>query len=741
VADVFELIFRAKNLTSEVFSSVTKDVDRLTGSTRRANDGIKGSFRQVNDVLELVGINVRDQAEALDQLQAASGKTASQLGALATAGLTVGAAMGGWKIGRWIADLTGSDTIIGNLTAKLTGMGDVAAQEAAAKLDTLARASKHAGREITDLTEAIKINHEATKKVSDEVARANAFAAGARQVKSWRTELDTLRSSGVLDGLRQDLQAQNFSQKDLADRYKVSVDAIRLFNTELTKQKQAQEKARAENDAYAKSIQAITDRFSGAGAIKAANDMVVAIRGKVPVLQMAREAQDELNKTLNEAIEVYERQGKVAPEAMRLLYQESINLPPVIGGIRDLIRDLGTEVDLLIPKLPGLADWIPKAVSGLPGGVPGTKVDLSNFMPAAPTFWQHVFGSGKEFGQQMAATIMGAVQGGGNVLDAAGSMIGSKLGTKIGTQLGDFFGKQGAGMFSQALGGMFNAVLPGIGALLGPLLGEIGGKIAGMFDRNKGRDLVKEFADKMGGFDGPGGLHAKLLELGDEGERLWIRLTQGVGRNNPEQARAAIAAIEEAFAKARDTAKASGEAQATAVNQALETAKSAVKALDDQIASLQQSIANEAPEEVMGVVEAQARARIAALEKEREAAQRHVEEVQASLTQSMDRVAEAIDRIPRDIEIHVRTLLDGERPEVPQHAVGAYIREDHLAMVHAGEMVGDQRFFGAAIGRALAQHGGWSGPERVQVVLDSRVVGEVLLRKQKGILASYGVRG
>jgi hypothetical protein len=41
----------------------------------------------------------------------------------------------------------------------------------------------------------------------------------------------------------------------------------------------------------------------------------------------------------------------------------------------------------------------------------------------------------------------------------------------------------------------------------------------------------------MGGFDE---LRRQLAELGDEGERLWRNLTQGVGSNNPEQAVAAI---------------------------------------------------------------------------------------------------------------------------------------------------------------------------------------------------------
>ncbi|HXG56670.1 MAG TPA: hypothetical protein VNJ03_14935, partial [Vicinamibacterales bacterium] len=67
-----------------------------------------------------------------------------------------------------------------------------------------------------------------------------------------------------------------------------------------------------------------------------------------------------------------------------------------------------------------------------------------------------------------------------------------------------------------------------------------GQALKGMWDAafgSKGRDLVKDFAGTVGGFDA---LRAQLATLGPEGEKLWIALTQGVGRNNPKQAQDAI---------------------------------------------------------------------------------------------------------------------------------------------------------------------------------------------------------
>jgi hypothetical protein len=104
-----------------------------------------------------------------------------------------------------------------------------------------------------------------------------------------------------------------------------------------------------------------------------------------------------------------------------------------------------------------------------------------------------------------------------------------------------------------------------------------GKAIANMF-ASKGRDLVVDFADTFGGFDK---LHVELNALGEEGERLWIALTQGVGRNNPKEAQAAIDAITKALEKKKDASDeavvmSEAEAQAT-----IETAAEAARALDD----------------------------------------------------------------------------------------------------------------------------------------------------------------
>lgn len=92
-------------------------------------------------------------------------------------------------------------------------------------------------------------------------------------------------------------------------------------------------------------------------------------------------------------------------------------------------------------------------------------------------------------------------------------------------------------------GSTFQGILSTTTGILGMVSAAITAAkaIANLFDRNKGRDLVVDFAANLGGFDA---LHNALLQGGAAGEALWIKLTQGVGKNNPEQAKQVIAEVQ-----------------------------------------------------------------------------------------------------------------------------------------------------------------------------------------------------
>ncbi len=188
---------------------------------------LKTAFNQFDGVLASLGVNIGSEIRGLGELGEAAGKTGTQIGAVATAGLVAGAAFAGWKVGRVIADFFSLDTAIGNVTAKLLGWGDVAAETAAAKADVLARASQRAGVEITDMALAVAINSRAIQDWRP------AATIAAEVTARWQKEIEKVRAGGDLAQLTADLTSQNFTLEELAARYHLSEFAVKAFKNAL----------------------------------------------------------------------------------------------------------------------------------------------------------------------------------------------------------------------------------------------------------------------------------------------------------------------------------------------------------------------------------------------------------------------------------------------------------------------------------------------------------------------------
>jgi hypothetical protein len=170
------------------------------------------------------------------------------------------------------------------------------------------------------------------------------------------------------------------------------------------------------------------------------------------------------------------------------------------------------------------------------------------------------------FSRDLVGAIMSAVTGGGNVGQAIGASIGNMLGDSLSRSLGDSISKKGkliegplTKMFGSAVSGVMTALLPGIGALAGTLITKgLGALGSALGFGSAGRDLVKQYAEKMGGFDA---LRGKLAALGDQGEYLWRVLTQGVGKNNADEAKRAIQMVEDGLASYEEQQRVVGELQ------------------------------------------------------------------------------------------------------------------------------------------------------------------------------------
>jgi hypothetical protein len=194
-------------------------------------------------------------------------------------------------------------------------------------------------------------------------------------------------------------------------------------------------------------------------------------------------------------------------------------------------------------------------------------------------------------------------------LDAAHGLAESLA---VGIRTGDWSQLENSLKFvlSDALGAAAAAAVdffvPGLGRALQPLFSALGDKILGWLGLGtKGRDAVKEFAASFGGFDA---LRARLLDLGDAGDELWRSLTQGVGRNNPEEAKRAIDAITQALDRADQGMKKFTDGAMARIKAFAASFKTAA---GETAAALRKLIDAEMPELEMGIDEANARKALA----------------------------------------------------------------------------------------------------------------------------------
>lgn len=182
---------------------------------------LRESFRQVDQALAASGLNINKYAAGLADIAEASGKSVGQLGLLASAGLVVSAAITGWKIGEKIGEWTGWTKAIQDGTAAMMGWGDVAGQTAAAQADVLALASQRAQREITSLSEAMKINADFVRNAT--IQNKDWTATLANQQR----EVRALSDAQIAD--IEIMKRAGASTKDITDKYGLSAEALKLL--------------------------------------------------------------------------------------------------------------------------------------------------------------------------------------------------------------------------------------------------------------------------------------------------------------------------------------------------------------------------------------------------------------------------------------------------------------------------------------------------------------------------------
>jgi hypothetical protein len=452
----------------------------------------------------------------------------------------------------------------------------------------------------------------------------------------------------------------------------------------LNKERKALDEASKAADQHAQKIKDLNDAIFGRTAIAAANDYVQAL-GKIDnITKVSPENQKKINATVLEAIEAYDRLGKTAPAALNEIYVRTASLPEATRGITNVIKDLGYEAEIALPKLYDLPK--PVAITSEELELLGRKssLTLKELIPeAAKKSTVSISDLAREISQ--LATIAGGSFGGvardlGSIVSAASTATQSIKTMQEAAKSKDKL---------EGIIGMASGILGIVTAAV-----EAGKAIANLFDRNKGRDLIVDFADTFGGFDE---LHKQLDELGDEGEQLWIKLTQGVGRNNPQQAQAAIDAVTAALEKQK---KKQGDAQDATEEGALATIETATQASEALKTVGEQLEANKGQwsdwsESVMGDI--------------------------AAVARSLGAIV-----VPSPSG-------GGAVPGFAGGTGGAYVDfgAGTPVMLHGRERVMTER-------EGRQQAGGWGGAVIVQV--DGREIARTNARYQRQVLAPYGVR-
>ena len=314
--------------------------------------------------------------------------------------------------------------------------------------------------------------------------------------------------------------------------------------------KQADEADKAAAKAFQNAVRSMADAISGADVAKRVKELNAALTELGGVSKLT---QPELNRLTKEAADLLKQGAQLPPTIIQAAHAFDALRVPVKDGI-DNLKGFGERVSALLvtdtqleTAIGSLDSKVRVGVSGL--GELGFKV-TSGFGEAV-----------KGFEAQQKAADAAARQTEHDIQELARSFdeLGSAIGGDIGHIISDFghmigaieqaskaFEAMRAAERSGDLLGTISSAVGGITALASAAMAA-GSAIKGLWDHffgTAGRDAVTQFATSMGGFDV---LHEKLDQLGQDGETLWKNLTQGVGRNNPQQAQQAIDAINNAL--------------------------------------------------------------------------------------------------------------------------------------------------------------------------------------------------
>jgi len=470
---------------------------------------------------------------------------------------------------------------------------------------------------------------------------------------------------------------------------------------------------------------------------------------------------DSINGNVVEAVAYYRDQGRTLGELGQMYELNETQLWALAEAEKAdaaMMAQLTSGTKLLAAAKRDMAQATRDSVEALPDsyGAPsalgaGALQGGANPQLAALDFSKNFGGMLQE---QLPQSVMAAIIGGGSVLQAAGSTVGSFLTSDKG--LGSSIEKGLTSTLGNGLGGAVNSVMPLVGTLVGPLAGKIMSMLSGIGGPSErelgGRKVVEElearFASATDMINRVGEAYranGKTSEeaqaaiqrmwaaekLGAEATRLAVaaiteelkrqqevssavdqfqsqdqithaadianaayqRMVANTGQYTKVQIESAYRSYQELLAQLEGSAGDAARAWLDAQKGVEAGGASASKALDDlreQRDSLAQSVANEAPEEIMGSIEAATRAQMATLNEQMKAQRTQLEaqanEAATALEDALGDVQVEPLRVPVVFDI---PPLNFENPEPVQSFANEGYDLSRPMLARIGDAPGD----------------------------------------------------